>query len=70
MTSLQGSFGGNMFGAESTLVAGGEPLVDQPEIKSVGHNYGTSPCLMGKSTISMAIFHGFPWLFVCLPEGT
>ena len=37
MTSLQGSFGGNMFGAESTLVAAGEPLVDQPDIKSVGN---------------------------------
>ena len=23
------------------------------------HNYGTSPCLMGKSTISMAIFHSY-----------
>ena len=23
------------------------------------HNYGTSPCLMGKSTISMAIFNSY-----------
>ena len=28
-------------------------------------NYGRSPCLMGKSTISMAIFNSY----VCLPEG-
>jgi len=28
-------------------------------------NYGKSPCLMGKSTISMAICH----ISVCLPEG-
>ena len=30
------------------------------------HNYGKSLFLMGKSTISMAIFHSY----VCLPEGT
>ena len=29
------------------------------------HNYGKSPCLMGKSTISMAIFNSY----VKLPEG-
>jgi hypothetical protein len=29
------------------------------------HNYGKSPCLMGKSTISMAIFNSY----VSLPEG-
>ena len=29
------------------------------------HNYGKSPCLMGKSTISMAIFNSY----VGLPEG-
>ena len=29
------------------------------------HNYGTSPCVMGKSTISMAMFNSY----VCLPEG-
>ena len=29
------------------------------------HNYGKSQCLMGKSTISMAIFNSY----VCLPEG-
>ena len=28
-------------------------------------NYGTSPFLMGKSSISMAIFNSY----VCLPEG-
>ena len=28
-------------------------------------NYGKSPCLMGKSTISMAIFNSY----VSLPEG-
>ena len=31
----------------------------------LSHNYGKSPCLMGKSTISMAIFHSY----VSLPEG-
>ena len=30
------------------------------------HNYGKSPCLMGKLTISMAIFNSY----VSLPEGT
>jgi hypothetical protein len=30
------------------------------------HNYGKSPCPMGKSTISMAIFNSY----VKLPEGT
>ena len=30
------------------------------------HNYGKSPCLMGKLTISMAIFNSY----VKLPEGT
>ena len=35
------------------------PLVNQ-------HNYGKSPFLMGKSTISMAIFNSY----VSLPEGT
>ena len=30
------------------------------------HNYGKSPFLMAKSTISMAIFYSY----VCLPEGT
>ena len=30
------------------------------------HNYGKSPCSMGKSTISMVIFHSY----VKLPEGT
>jgi len=30
------------------------------------HNYGTSPFLIGKSTISMAIFNSY----VKLPEGT
>ena len=30
------------------------------------HNYGQSPFLMGKSTISMAIFNSY----VSLPEGT
>ena len=30
------------------------------------HNYGKSPCLMGKSTISMAIFNSY----VSLPEGS
>ena len=29
------------------------------------HNYGKSPFLMGKPTISMAIFHSY----VSLPEG-
>jgi len=29
------------------------------------HNYGNSPCLMGKSTISMAIFNSY----VSFPEG-
>ena len=29
------------------------------------HNYGKSPCLMGKSTMSMAIFNSY----VKLPEG-
>ena len=29
------------------------------------HNYGQSPFLMGKSTISMAMFNSY----VCLPEG-
>ena len=29
------------------------------------HNYGKSPFLMGKSTISMAMFNSY----VCLPEG-
>ena len=29
------------------------------------HNYGKSPCLMGKSTISMVIFNSY----VSLPEG-
>jgi hypothetical protein len=29
------------------------------------HNYGKSPCLMGKSTISMVIFNSY----VKLPEG-
>ena len=37
------------------LVPSGKPL----------HNYGKSPFLMGKSTISMAIFNSY----VCLPEG-
>ena len=36
----------------------GCPLVNQ-------HNYGKSPFLMGKSTISMAIFNSY----VKLPEG-
>ena len=30
------------------------------------HNYGRSPFLVGKLTISMAIFHSY----VSLPEGT
>ena len=30
------------------------------------HSYGNSPCLMGKLTISMAIFNSY----VKLPEGT
>ena len=30
------------------------------------HNYEKSPFLIGKSTISMAMFNGY----VCLPEGT
>ena len=30
------------------------------------HNYGTSPCLMGKSTISMVMFNSY----VKLPKGT
>ena len=30
------------------------------------HNYGKSPCSMGKPTISMAIFNSY----VSLPEGT
>ena len=28
----------------------------------LSHNYGKSPFLMGKSTISMAIFNSYPWL--------
>ena len=32
----------------------------------ISHSYGRSPCLMGKSTISMAIFNSY----VKLPEGT
>ena len=32
------------------------------------HNYGKSPCLIGKSTISMVIF--IIAMFVCLPEGS
>jgi hypothetical protein len=32
----------------------------------LSHNYGKSPCLMGKLTISMAIFNSY----VKLPEGT
>jgi len=31
----------------------------------LSHNYGKSPCLMGKSTISIAIFNSY----VKLPEG-
>ena len=31
----------------------------------LSHNYGKSPCFMGKSTISMAIFNSY----VKLPEG-
>jgi len=30
------------------------------------YNYGKSPCLVGKSTVSMAIFNSY----VSLPEGT
>ena len=33
------------------------PCSELPSGKRL-HNYGTSPCLIGKSTISMAIFHG------------
>ena len=39
--------------------------VDLPSGKLL-HNYGKSPCLMGKSTISMAIFHSY----VSLPRGS
>ena len=52
-------------------------IVDGCEIPSYGwlkptlpsgkrlHSYGKSPCLMGKSTISMAMFNSY----VSLPEG-
>ena len=35
-----------------------EDLLEIPSGKRL-HNYGKSPCLMGKSTISMAIFHSY-----------
>ena len=41
------------------------PPFDLPSGKRL-HNYGKSPCLMGKSTISMAMVNSY----VCLPEGT
>ena len=37
-----------------------------PSGKSL-HNYGKSPCLTGKLTISMAIFNSFLYVYHCLP---
>ena len=48
-------------------VALGDPTYTQPGKRT--KNDGKSPCLMGKSTISMAIFNSYVMLCNKLPEG-
>jgi hypothetical protein len=44
------------------------PKIDGYPLVNIQKNYGKLPCLMGKSTISMAILNSK--LLISLPEGT